>query len=136
MGSKLDLIESLAKTRSVLVINKLAGKLGVEVDIHKHVQDAYSDVYGINADKAPKGGVIITKNVIITGDQFIAYDDYSISTMQEGFVYDPDGDIEVGDMIEVKRDGGRVRQFQVVHNEGVGSTRVVLDRFKIIPVGE
>lgn len=136
MPTKLDEIEDRLKTRSAQVINYMASKTGVEVDIIKRVQDVHSDVYGVHADKAPKGGVLVNKNVIITGDQFVALDAQSISTLQEGFIYDPDGDVEEGDLIEVKRNGVRIRQFHVMSNEAVGSTTTVLDRYKIVATGE
>ena len=72
--------------------------------------------------------------VIISGDLFTPFDAFHISTLEEGFLYDPSQTAEVGDLIDVIRDGSKVRQFKLVEQDALGQTRNVIPRFKISSV--
>lgn len=136
MTTKLNTVEGLLKTKSILIIAHLANKFGIEVDILKKVDDIYSDVYGVNANKVPEGGEVVTKNVLFVRDDFSVLSLGAIGTLNDGYVYEDSDDISVGDTLAVKRGDVLVRHFQVVSIEGIGSTVAILKRIKISAVGD
>ena len=73
-------------------------------------------------------------DAMITGDEFTPFDAFNISRLVEGFLYDPSGTAETGDLVDVMRDGLRIRQFKLMEHDALGSTRNVINRFRIAAV--
>lgn len=137
MISRYKKIEDVLKIRATKVIKSLSHILGVEVTITKKstIATDETDVYGMYARRSPEaGGTTKIRNILFVGENLAPISDFQVGSLQEGLLYDPEDDVEVGDLITINREDGRKRQFQVYAPESYGNMVNILKRFKLASI--
>jgi hypothetical protein len=74
-------------------------------------------------------------DVLITNDNFEAFDAREAGTLSEGLLFQAGSLIQPGDRVEVKRVDGRSRRYTVEEPLTTGMTVSILPHFKIISIG-
>lgn len=132
--SLLHTIESVVKTSVTNQVSLLTSLFSVKCRLHKPVKDTYSEVYGIHSgvEKAD----FIEIDLLCIGDTSSPFDQRSVGTFQEGWVFTNDVRVEVGDQIDVIREDGRGRRYKIERKESIGTTDKVFSKFRLSAMGD
>lgn len=102
---------------------------GVRCKHKKAKKSVYTDVYGTSSGKTE----VISRDVtvLLTGDLFTAAGGSPLSTFQEGMAYSQDPEISAGDTLEIQRLDGKTRVYYINTKEVIGTTDVLMYRFRL-----
>ncbi len=111
------------------------GYPSVRAKIFRAINNTYSNVYGREAGEE---GVkpVAEIDALISGDDFFPADSNSSGTFSEGWLYTSNKSIQVRDRVEIIREDGSTRRYEVTAVHRIGSTRSVFPKYRIAALGD
>lgn len=134
MPNALTVIENAIKKGASVRLAQMVQHLGVDINIYRRTIDDYDEVYGLQAgipDKSDSSTLITTIKALIAGDDFGVEDARTGGILQQGFMYTDYIDFKEDDLVSIKRQDGKIREYKIERKESVGWSTAVVERYRL-----
>lgn len=127
--------EEILKNSCTGRIKVLLDEWGQDIVIYKQTEDVYTDVYGYTAkaDISLAGSTVEIIGIFVS-DDFFSQDSLSAGGFQNGFLYTYSDQVEIGDVVALKRDDNKNKFYKVEQQQVIGMTQAVTYRYSISAV--
>lgn len=114
---------------------ELHGINSQRVALFRVVKDVHTSVYGREAGEEGKNKVA-EFDCLLVGDDFFPSDAHSAGGFAEGWMFTTNKEVQSGDRVQVLREDGRGRRYQVQSIHRVGSSRAVFKKWRLSAIGD
>lgn len=125
-----EAVEKVMEGQKQAQIKHLIETFGIRAKLFKPVKNKSSRVYGIDSGEANEDN-FVRIDCLVTSDDFFPTGPTSSGPFVEGFLYTLDPDVQVGDLLEIRRGDKRSNRYKIISKEAIGQTRDVFERYKI-----